>query len=174
MNVEDVSLKWHLNVEDLWFENKLKHLREVSRPIIYDEVLNPLTELYGFQLEGDDDSSDEDMQQLDDDTVVQNYVRNDSEPHDKDLDNGTTPGNTSDDLSSVAGQLAPKDISEYLESIQLHDYVEDFLDNEIDGDAMYDMDDDMLASLGVDTKKDRIKIKSKFKQWLRKKLHRFD
>ena len=51
--VDDETLKWHLNVEDLWFENKLRHLREVSTPLTLDQVLNPVTEKYGFQIDNE-------------------------------------------------------------------------------------------------------------------------
>ena len=46
----DETSKWHLNVEDLWFENKLQHLSKMSKPLI---LLNPITEKYGFQTENE-------------------------------------------------------------------------------------------------------------------------
>ena len=51
--VDDETSKWHLNVEDLWSENKLRHLREVSTPLTLDQVLNPITEKYGFQIDNE-------------------------------------------------------------------------------------------------------------------------
>ena len=54
--------------------------------------------------------------------------------------------------------------------MKLNEYIEMFLDNEVDGDMMFDIDYDTLETvLGVDTKKDRLKIKTKFKQWLQEK-----
>ena len=77
------------------------------------------------------------------------------------------PAPTSD---SDLEKITPEDISEYLRSLKLDQYVDEFLENEIDGTALYDIDDDTLVeSMGVDTKKDRIKIKTRFKHWLRKK-----
>ena len=46
-------------------------------------------------------------------------------------------------------------------------YEEVFFENDVDGDTLFDADLELLYELGVDLKKDRIKIKSKFKQWLR-------
>ena len=45
------------------------------------------------------------------------------------------------------------------------------MENDLDGDMMFDgIDDDTLETvLGVDTDKNRLKIKTKFKQWLQKK-----
>ena len=48
--------KWVEFVQDLWTEEKLKHLRDVAMPYGYDDHLfqfDPATQLYGFQ-EGTD------------------------------------------------------------------------------------------------------------------------
>ena len=70
-------------------------------------------------------------------------------------------------MSAIAKKLGPADISNYLRSLKLDRYIETFEECEIDGSIMYDIDDETLKSLGVDTMKDKIKIKNKFKQWLR-------
>ena len=75
-----------------------------------------------------------------------------------------------DDLSKAAKKLTSEDIADYLRYLKLDEYIEMFMDNEVDGDMMFDIDYDTLETvLGVDTKKDRLKIKTKFKQWLREK-----
>ena len=48
--------KWVEFIQDLWTEEKLKHLRDVAMPYGYDDHLfqfDPATQLYGFQ-EGTD------------------------------------------------------------------------------------------------------------------------
>ena len=77
-----------------------------------------------------------------------------------------------DDLSEVASELTSEDIADYLRFLKLDEYIEKFMENDVDGDMMFDgIDDDTLETvLGVDTAKDRLKIKTKFKQWLRKKV----
>ena len=72
-----------------------------------------------------------------------------------------------DDLSAIAKKLGPKDISNYLRFLKLDRYIEEFEECDINGSIMYDIDDETLKELRVDTKKDRIKIKKTLKQWLR-------
>ena len=80
------------------------------------------------------------------------------------------PAPTNDsDLSAAAEKITPEDISDYLRSLKLDEYIEEFLENNVDGNLMYDIDDDTLESVGVKTKKERIKIKCRFKQWLRRR-----
>ena len=75
-------------------------------------------------------------------------------------------------MSEAASELTSEDIADYLRFLKLDEYIEKFMDNDVDGDMMFDgIDDDTLETvLGVDTAKDRLKIKTKFKQWLRKKV----
>ena len=75
-------------------------------------------------------------------------------------------------MSEAASELTSEDIADYLRFLKLDEYVEKFMENDVDGDMMFDgIDDDTLETvLGVDTAKDRLKIKTKFKQWLRKKV----
>ena len=77
-----------------------------------------------------------------------------------------------DELSEAANELTSEDIADYLRFLKLDEYIEKFMENDVDGDMMFDgIDDDTLETvLGVDTAKDRLKIKTKFKQWLRKKV----
>ena len=75
-----------------------------------------------------------------------------------------------DDLSKVAKKLTSEDIADYLHYLKFDDYIENFKEIDVDGDMMFDIDDETLKiALGVDTMKDRVKIKTKFKQWLREK-----
>ena len=75
-------------------------------------------------------------------------------------------------MSEAASELTSEDIADYLHFLKLDEYIEKFMENDVDGDMMFDgIDDDTLETvLGVDTAKDRLKIKKKFKQWLRKKV----
>ena len=73
-----------------------------------------------------------------------------------------------DQLSQAADNLTQEGVADYLRYLKLDQYVEKFLENEIDGNMMFDMTSDMLEELGVDTNAHRMKIKGSFKQWLRK------
>ena len=73
-------------------------------------------------------------------------------------------------LRKIASELTSEDIADYLHYLKFDGYIEQFKENDVDGDIMFDIDDETLETLGVDTKKDRIKIKAKFKQWLWKKV----
>ena len=42
--------KWFEHVHDLWSEHKLQHLRDVSAPQPIEDVFDPTTGLYGFQV----------------------------------------------------------------------------------------------------------------------------
>ena len=75
-----------------------------------------------------------------------------------------------DDLSKAANNLTIEEIEEYLRYLKLDEYVEMFREIGVDGNMMFDIDYETLKELGVDTIKDRIKIKTNFKQWLRKKV----
>ena len=75
------------------------------------------------------------------------------------------------DLSEYASKLSKEDIADYLHNIKLSQYVETFMENEVDGGMLYDMDATMLEEfLGVEIKVDRFKIMAKYKQWLRTKF----
>ena len=75
-----------------------------------------------------------------------------------------------DDLSKAANKLTIEEIEEYLRYLKLDEYIEMFREIGVDGNMMFDIDYETLKELGVDTIKDRIKIKTNFKQWLRKKV----
>ena len=75
------------------------------------------------------------------------------------------------DLSEYASKLSKEDIAGYLRDIKLSQYVDTFMENEVDGGMLYDMDATMLEEfLGVEIKVDRFKIMAKYKQWLRTKF----
>lgn len=171
---EKTDVKWTEYVTDLWSHDKLEHLREVSRPTagMFDEVFDPVKGLYGFEM-----VSQEDVHMLDsynDDSFVPEEEPPSVEPvpiinpsHPEPVT--TSSANIDSNLSKIASNITAEDIADYLRSLKLDIYVEAFLDHDIDGDMMIDVDHDFLESLGVDTKKDRMKIIGKFKQWLRKK-----
>lgn len=74
------------------------------------------------------------------------------------------------DLNEYACKLSVEDVADYLRELKLDQYVEVFMENEVDGGVLYDMDASMLEEfLGVVIKSDRFKIMSRYKQWLRKK-----
>ena len=74
-------------------------------------------------------------------------------------------------MRKIASELTSEDIADYLRDLKLDDYIENFKEIDVDGDMMFDIDYETLETvLGVDTKKDRAKIKTKFKQWLWKKV----
>ena len=176
--VNDEMSKWYLNVEDLWFENKLRHLREVSTPLTHDQVLNPITEKYGFQIDNETvlENGSVEMNFHKDTPLepqeVQQQDQTNQPPVSAEGNNVFTENSLIklillDDLSTIAKKLGPTDISNYLRSLKLDRYIEAFEECEVDGSILYDIDDETLKSLGVDTMKDKIKIKNKFKQWLR-------
>jgi hypothetical protein len=74
-------------------------------------------------------------------------------------------------LSNLAAELTPEDIIDYLKSLKLiGNYTEEFLKLEVDGITMfYSIEEDSLESLGVDIKRDRLKIKVQFERWLKSK-----
>lgn len=162
-DVDDETTRWCLNVEGLWCEDNLKHLRDVSSEITLDNVLDPNTEeLYGFQIKP---------------KLPEPVPEPEPEPKPDDPFDGKLNFlhvliiiSMTDDLSNIASKLNRTKISEYLLSLKLSYYVDEFFDNDIDGNAMFDITDEVLESLGVDTKRDRIKIKTRFKQWLRNKF----
>ena len=56
--------KWFEYVHDLWSEHKLQHLRDVSAPQPLEDIFDPTTGLYGFQVADheapvDDESNEE-------------------------------------------------------------------------------------------------------------------
>lgn len=145
-------------------------MRDVSRPItasMYNEVYDPVKDAYGFELDSDEDELS-DICNEESVTRVESHEKDELPPPVQPIQ--PEPVFATDDLSAIASKLNPEDISDYLRYLKLDQYVEEFLNNEVDGDTMYDINDDILESMSVDTKKDRIKIKSKFKQWLRKKI----
>ena len=56
---EDEELKWFEYVNNLWSEEHLQHLRDVSAPQNFYEVYNPATGLYGFQTLNDEKPTDD-------------------------------------------------------------------------------------------------------------------
>ena len=142
-------------------------MREMTAQVNYALVYDPVKGVYGFDDNTEDDENEESvpiggaiMEERDSPQLNQLHNVNEEAPP------PPPPAPTSDsDLEKITAE----DISDYLRSLKLDQYVEEFLENEIDGTALYDIDDDTLESMGVDTKKDRIKIKTRFKHWLRKK-----
>ena len=62
---EGEESKWFEFVHDLWSEDKLQHLRDVSAPQPLEDIFDPTTGLYGFQiLEEDAPANNEDIEDL--------------------------------------------------------------------------------------------------------------
>ena len=62
---EGEQSKWFEYVDDLWSEHKLQHLRDVSAPQPLEDIFDPTTGLYGFQvLEEDAPTGNEDIEDL--------------------------------------------------------------------------------------------------------------
>ena len=74
-------------------------------------------------------------------------------------------------MSEAASDLTSEDIADYLRFLKLDEYIKKFQEIDVDGITMLEIDNETLETdLGVDTAKDRVKIKTKFKWWLRKKM----
>ena len=159
--------KWSEFVDDLWSHEKLEHMREMTATVDYALVYDPVKGAYGFDDEIEDYEDEESV------PIGGAILEERESPQLNQLQNvneEAPPASTSDsDLSAAAEKITPEDISDYLRSLKLDEYIEEFFKNDIDGNLMYDIDDDILESVGVKTKKDRIKIKGRFKQWLRKR-----
>ena len=62
---EGEESKWFEYVHNLWSEHKLQHLREVSAPQPLEDIFDPTTGLYGFQvLEEDVPADNEDIEDI--------------------------------------------------------------------------------------------------------------
>jgi hypothetical protein len=159
-NAEDEDNKWDPYVHDLWSENKLKHLSDIAEGTTFDIVFNPITGLYGFDNEV---YEEEDSDELAEDISIS--VPNENVPL------VTQHSSLNDELSNLAAELTPEDIIDYLKSLKLiGNYTEEFLKLEVDGITMfYSIEEDSLESLGVDIKRDRLKIKVQFERWLKSK-----
>ena len=146
-------------------------MREMTAQVNYALIYDPVKGVYGFDDETEDIEDEKSVpiggaiiEERDSPQLNQLQNVNEEAPP------PPPPAPTSDsDLSAAADKITPEDISDYLRSLKLDQYVEEFLENEIDGTALYDIDNDTLESMGVDTKKDRIKIKTRFKRWLRER-----
>ena len=70
-------------------------------------------------------------------------------------------------------QLTPNDVADFLRSLKLDQYVETFLENDVDGEMMNEIinenSNNTLEALDVQ-KKHRLKIKLKFKPWAEKRV----
>ncbi|XP_019863986.1 PREDICTED: uncharacterized protein LOC109593260 [Amphimedon queenslandica] len=161
--------KWSEYVEDLWSEEKLEHLREMATEIDYTQVYDPVKGAYGF----DDEEiiAEESIMTEENDSMPEVSQDSPKLSRPENVSEEAPPAaQTSDhDLSAAAEKVTSTDVSDYLRSLKLNQYIEEFMEMEIDGIALFDIDDETLETLGVDTKKDRLKIKTRFKQWLRKK-----
>jgi hypothetical protein len=134
-------------------------LSDIAEGTTFDIVFNPITGLYGFDNEV---YEEEDSDELAEDISIS--VPNANVPL------VTQPSSINDELSNLAAELTPEDIIDYLKSLKLiGNYTEEFLNLEVDGVTMFDIEEDFLESLGVDTKIDRVKIKTRFKHWLKSK-----
>ena len=61
---EGEESKWFEYVHDLWSEHKLQHLRDVSAPQPLEDIFDPTTGLYGFQVDHEapvEDKSNEEI-----------------------------------------------------------------------------------------------------------------
>ena len=81
------------------------------------------------------------------------------------------------DLSEYASELTKEDIADYLHEKKLSQYVKTFMDNEVDGEMLYGAVDDVANAdtmlqevLGVDVKRDRSRIITTYKPWLKKRF----
>ena len=170
---DSTSNRWSEYVDDLWSQDNLEHLRELAdEPIDYSQVYDPVKDAYGFELEFTDDEEES--------ICAKGVEHSKPAPVDKEEPSPPPPPPppvttaipiTSEDidLRAIAEKVTPEDMSEYLQSLNLQKYIENFLDFEIDGIAMLDMNDEILKSIGVDTRKDQVKMKMKYKNWLIKR-----
>ena len=160
--------KWSEYVEDLWSQEKLEHLREVATVVDYTQVYDPVKGAYGFD---EEIIAEEDIMTEENDSMPEGSQDSPNIGQPETIIEEAPPAaQTGDhDLSAAAEKVTSADISDYLRSLKLDQYIEEFMEMDIDGIALFDIDDETLQTLGVDTKKDRLKIKTRFKQWLRKK-----
>lgn len=147
----------------------------MATTVDYTQVYDPVKGAYGFDDEIDEDYKNEDSMGRYGTTTEHKESPQLSQPQkiteEPPLNSLAPPGTSGDtDLSVAAESITLEDISGYLFFLKLDHHVRHFLENEIDGNAMYDIDDETLKLLGVGIMKDRIKIRTQFKQWLRKKV----
>lgn len=148
-------------MSDLWAKDKLLHLRDVARPHdeMYKEVFDPVKDAYGFDVDPDGDAYTQSDIQQEESVVHESREMGTSIPLATQLEDPPTN-------SGIASQLNATNISDYLRSLKLDQYIEEFFENDIDGDVMLTIDKETLEMLGVTTKMHQIKIKTKFRQWL--------
>ena len=80
------------------------------------------------------------------------------------------PGDTTEEqLEKAAEKLTADEVSEYLRSIKMGQYSEEFAANDIDGRLMWALKDGDLIDFGIDNGFHRRKILSKFKPFLLEK-----
>ena len=132
--------EWCEYVDDLWSKDNLKHLKQTKAPIDNNLLLYA------------NDLCDEHLEEVNHNTQESPTVHCDSDSV----------------LRVTAINLTPNDVADYLRSLKLDEYIDDFLDYEIDGIELLDVDDKTLKTI-VDEKKDRFKIKANYKNWLIKK-----
>ena len=66
----------------------------------------------------------------------------------------------------MARALSTDDVCTYLKSLKLGQYVELFMNNDVDGTLMWEMTSEGLEALGVADPFHRCKIKAKFNDYL--------
>lgn len=168
---------WHELVDDLWTsKNNLEHLREDSSSVLYVNVFDPSNELYGFQTKPDNSEPELLPSKPSDSLDPTDPPSPKTEPEPPKPQKGLRLKCMYNyifiaDLSEYAHKLSKEDISDYLRDLKLDQYVEVFMEYEVDGGMLYDMDDSALEeALNVELKSDRFKIMYKYKPWLRQKF----
>ena len=68
---------------------------------------------------------------------------------------------------SKARKYTPEDVGDFLSSIKLDKYKEEFVVNEVGGDVLLDSDSEVLSELGVVSPLDRVRILTLFPRRLR-------
>ena len=76
-------------------------------------------------------------------------------------------------LVSEARTYSPTDVGDFLCSIKLDRYRENFIDNEVSGDVLLDADCECLTEIGVESPLDRVRIKTLFPRHLLKAQPRY-
>lgn len=73
------------------------------------------------------------------------------------------------ELSVTAKGLTAEDVGKFLESISLHEHVETFISQGIDGEVLLALEENDLKDLGVEKGFQRKKILTKYKTFLENK-----
>lgn len=139
---DSMKNKWSEHVEDLWSQNKLKHLRDMALPAHASQISHVKGETYGFEK----DHEKKERSKKQDNTLTDN------------------------DYRAAAEKVTSKDLSEYLYFLELdEEVVEMFLTYGVNGSMILEgLDIKDLKDMGFDMA-DCVKVKGNFKKWLGKK-----